>query len=66
MPTLNVREVFSTCPEKFCSINDAPVGRLLDESMRQEGAMLAQTETKSKAPFGNHNSRPDKSDGLDP
>ena len=28
--------------------------------------MLAQTETKSKAQFGNHNGRTDKSDGLDP
>jgi hypothetical protein len=28
--------------------------------------MLAQAETKSKAPFGNRNGRPDKSDGLDP
>jgi hypothetical protein len=28
--------------------------------------MLAQAETKSKAPFGNSNGRPDKSDGLDP
>jgi hypothetical protein len=28
--------------------------------------VLAQTETKSKAPFGNRHGRPDKSDGLDP
>jgi hypothetical protein len=28
--------------------------------------MLAQAETKSKAPFGQSNGRPDKSDGLDP
>ena len=28
--------------------------------------MLAQAETKSKAPFGNSNGRMDKSDGLDP
>ncbi len=28
--------------------------------------MLAQTETKSKAPFGNRNDRTDRSDGLDP
>jgi hypothetical protein len=28
--------------------------------------MLAQTETKSKVPFGNRNGRPDKSDGQDP
>ncbi len=28
--------------------------------------MLAQAETRSKAPFGNRNGHPDKSDGLDP
>jgi hypothetical protein len=28
--------------------------------------MLAQAETKSKAPSGNRNGRTDKSDGLDP
>ncbi len=28
--------------------------------------MLAQAETKSKAPSGIRNGRPDKSDGLDP
>ena len=39
---------------------------MLDESMRQERAMLAQTETKRKAPFGNRYGPPDKSDGLDP
>jgi hypothetical protein len=64
--TLNLKKVFSTCREKFCSINGAQVGRLLDEGMRQERAMLAQAETKSKATFGNSNDRPDKSDGLDP
>ena len=63
---LNLKKVFSTCREKFCSINGAPVCRLLDEGMRQERAMLVQAETKSKAPFGNRNGRPDKSDGLDP
>ena len=63
--TLNLKKVFSTCREKFCSINGAPVGCLFDEGMRQERAVLAQTETKSKAPFGNRNGRPDKSDGLD-
>ncbi len=52
VPTLNLKKVFSTCLEKFCSINGAKVGRLLDESMRQERAMLAQAETESKAPFG--------------
>ncbi len=28
---LNFKKVFTTCREKFCSINGAPVGRLLDE-----------------------------------
>ncbi len=65
MTKLNLKKVFSTCREKFCSINGAPVGHLFDEGMRQERAMLAQTETKRKAPFGNSNGRPDKSYGLD-
>jgi hypothetical protein len=64
--TINLKKVFSTCREKFCSINGAQVGLLLDEGMRQERAMLAQAETKSKVPFGQRNGRPDKSDGLDP
>ncbi len=66
MPTINLKKVFSTCRDKFCSINGAPVGRVLDEGMRQERAMLAQTETKSKASLGNRNGRTDKSDGSDP
>ncbi len=48
----------------FCSINGAPAGRLIDEGMSQERAMLAQAETRSKAPFGHSNGRPDKSDGF--
>jgi hypothetical protein len=51
--TFNLKKVFSTCREIFCSIDGAPVGHLLNESMRQERAMLAQAETNSKAPFGN-------------
>ena len=31
---INLKKVFSTCREKFCSISGAPVGRLLDEGMR--------------------------------
>jgi hypothetical protein len=46
---INLKKVFSTCRDKFCSINGAPVGRIIEDSMRQERAMLAQTETKSKA-----------------
>ncbi len=33
--TLNLKNVFSTCREKFCSIMGPLVGRLLDESRRQ-------------------------------
>ena len=66
MPAINLKKVFSTCRDKFCSINGAPVGRILDESMRQERAMLAQTETKSKASLGGRNGRTDKSKGPDP
>ena len=39
MTTINLKKVFFTCQEKFCSMNGAPVGRLLDEGMRQERAM---------------------------
>ena len=63
--TINLKNVFSTCRE-FCSINGAPVGRALDEGMRQERAMLAQTETMSKASLGGRNGRTDKSEGSDP
>ena len=41
---LNIKKVFSTCRDKFCSINGAPVGCIIDESTRQERAMLAQTD----------------------
>jgi hypothetical protein len=46
---LNLKKVFASCREKFCSINGAPAGRLFDEGMRQEraiitAAMLAQAE----------------------
>ncbi len=66
MTKINLKKVFATCREKLCSINGAPVGRLLDESMRQERTMLAQTENKSKTPFGNRNGRTDRSYALDP
>ncbi len=63
---LNLKKVFTTCREKLCSINGAPVGRWLDQGMRQERTMLSQAKTKSKAPFCNSNCQPDKSYGLDP
>jgi hypothetical protein len=63
---LTIKKVFATCCEKFCSTNGAPIGSLVDESMRKECVMLAQTETKSKVPFGNRNGRPDKSDISNP
>ena len=65
VPVINLKKVFSTCRE-FCSIDGAPVGRALDEGMRQERAMLAQTESKSKASLGGSNGRTDKSDGSNP
>jgi hypothetical protein len=61
---LNLKKVFSTCRDKFRSINGALVGRLLDEGMSQERTMLAQAETKSKTSFGNRTGRQDKSNGL--
>jgi hypothetical protein len=66
VPKLTIKKVFATCREKFCSINCAPIRRLIDEGMRKERAMLAQTRTKSKVPFGNRNGRQDKSNGSDP
>ena len=73
MPTINLKKVFSTCWDKFCSIDKfcnmrptAPVGRILDEGIRPERAMLAQTESKSKASLGSSNDRMDESDGSDP
>ncbi len=38
---LNLKKVLATCREKFSSVNGAQVGRLLDEGMHQERAMLA-------------------------
>ncbi len=40
--------------------------RQSDEGMRQERAMLAQTESKSKASLGGRNGRTVKSEGSDP
>ncbi len=48
---LTIKEVFTNCHEKFCSINGAPICSLVDANLRQEGAMLAQAETKTKVPF---------------
>ncbi len=52
---LTIKEVFTICHEKFCSINGAPIGRLVDENLRKERTMLAQAETylKTKIPFAN-------------
>ncbi len=65
MPKLNIKKVFASRREFFCSINGAPIRRLIDEGMHKERAMLAQAETKSKVPFGNRNGRQDKSNGSD-
>ncbi len=50
---LDIKKVFATCREKYCSINGAPIGHLIHEGMRKERDILAQAETKSKVPFGN-------------
>ncbi len=47
---LNIKKVFATFRAKFCSINGAPIGRLIDEGVRKERAMLAKAETKSRLP----------------
>jgi hypothetical protein len=54
---LTIKEVFTVCREKFCSTNGAPIGRLVDENLSKELAMLAQAEinnvlaTYAKAKF---------------
>jgi hypothetical protein len=71
VPKLTIKKVFAICREKFCSINGSsssygtPIGRLIDEGMHKESAMLAQAQPKSKVPFANHNGRPNNSNGLD-
>ncbi len=65
MSRLTIEEVFAICLEKLCSINGAPIGRLQDDNLRKERAMLAQAETKIKVPFANRNGKQDKSDGSD-
>ncbi len=66
MPKLTIKKVFATCLEKICSIIGTPIRRLIEENMRKERAVLAQTETKSNVPFGNRNGRLDESNGSDP
>jgi hypothetical protein len=63
---LTTKEVFATCCEKY-SINGVPLGRLVDEALCKERAMLAQAqaETKAKAPYANCNGKQDKSYGSD-
>ncbi len=67
MSKLTIKEVHNKCREKFCSINGAPIGRLVEENLCKERAVLAQasSDTKTKIPFANRNGKPDKSDGSD-
>ncbi len=65
MSVLTIKEVFAICREKFCSINGAPIGRLMDDNLRKERAMLDQAETKTKLPFVNRNGKQHKSDCSD-
>ncbi len=51
MSKLTIKEVFSICCDKFCSINGAPIGRLVDENLHTELAMLTQAETNTKVLF---------------
>jgi hypothetical protein len=44
---LTIKEVLTVCREKFCSINGAPIGFLVDENLGKERAMLAKAETKN-------------------
>ncbi len=64
---MTIKETFAICSKKFCSINGAPIGCLVDENLLnlKEIAMLAQAETKTKVPFAKRNDKPVKSDGSD-
>ncbi len=57
MSQLTIKEMFAVCCEKLCRINGAPIGRLVDENVPKESAMLAQAETKTKLPFANSNGK---------
>ncbi len=45
---LTIKDVFAVCSNTFCSINSAPIGRLVYENMRKQRAMLAQADTKRR------------------
>jgi hypothetical protein len=64
---LTIKEVFAVCRDKYCSINGAPISRLVDDNLRRERSMfkLAQADTKTKVPFADRNGKPDKSDDSD-
>ncbi len=46
------------CRDKNSSINGAPIGRWVNENMRKERAMLAQTDPKEKGTLSNCNGLP--------
>ncbi len=48
---LTIKEVVAVCRDKYSSINGAPIVRLVDENMRKEPALLAQTDTKDQVPL---------------
>ncbi len=48
MSKLTIKEVFTACREKFCSINGAPIGRLVDENLRKEREVLALAQAIKK------------------
>ena len=65
VPKFTIKKVFAICREKFCSIDGTPIGRLIDEGMRKELALLAQVEPKSKVLLANRNGLPNNSDSTD-
>ncbi len=60
MSKLTIKEVFAVCRDKHCSINGAPISRLVDENLRRERSMfkLAQADTKTKVQFADRNGKP--------
>ncbi len=62
---MTIKGVLAICRDKYSSINGAPIGRLVDENMRKERAMLAQAsqaDTKTQVPLAYRNGKPGKSD----
>jgi hypothetical protein len=61
---LTIKKVFAVCRDKYCSINGAPIGCLVDKNMYKERAMLAQADT-TQVLLADSNGKSGKSDSSD-